>query len=175
MKARLLHCAFAMLLMIFVGSVIAAIAVVAYSYQVLFGKWGRGSKRGVVYAPPPMPPPPPNVSAMLAAVSLPSIGEMKAPRTVPMGSGPNPTVKEEVRASAPLASTDSLRSSIPERFFPPLEKKHLGPPSPPPRRQARGSMPPPLPPRPSRQRAAVSGEINDDATNVELTPPELHS
>lgn len=135
-----------MLLMIFLGSVVAAVVVVAYSYQVLLGSWGRAKR--VMYAPPPLPPPPPNVSAMLAAVTLPSLPA--APVKVPMGTAPQPTIG----------------SSLPERFIPPLAA-HAGPPSPPPRRQPKGSTPPP-PPR-TRERAVVIDDFVEDQTSVELT------
>lgn len=136
-----------MLLLIFVGSVVAAVAVVAYSYQVLFSGWARGHKRGMVYAPPPLPPPPPNVQAMLAAVSLPAA----SPNKLATGSGAQPTVG--ALANAPL----------PERFFPPLVKQHAAPAAP--RRQARGSMPPPLPPRVTGEATII---VADDITGVEL-------
>lgn len=132
-----------MLLMIFLGSVVAAVVVVAYSYQVLLGSWGRAKR--VMYAPPPLPPPPPNVSAMLAAVTLPA-----APAKVPMGTAPHPI------SAQPL----------PDRFIPPLAA-HAGPPSPPPRRQPKGSTPPP-PPR-TRERAVVIDDFAEDRTSVELT------
>lgn len=140
-----------MLLLIFVVSVGAALAVGGYTFGILFGNWSKGAKP---FVPPPAP-----------------VKPVYQPFIPPMGSGPVAVVEQ------PAVPSVFVSMPMPEHVFPPppspiatgsMLAKTVSAMPPAPTRTAKGSIPPPLPPR--ARRSVRDEEFLAEETNVDFAP-----
>ncbi|HEY5937942.1 MAG TPA: hypothetical protein VIU61_25005 [Kofleriaceae bacterium] len=175
-----------MLFAIFVITLAAAVAIGGYTFRVLFGNWANPPK-GPFVAPPPAKPIQPFVPFIPPVESAPVRAASPLPEFRPV-----PAVTEQATG----ISSVFVSLPMPEHVFPPppvpmpaiargttanhaVAKGSMIPQTPPPRtqRSAKGSVPPPLPAKPSFRPSLKSSRpiqpedfLDNEATNVDVIP-----